>query len=752
MLQRLGTLLRSGKMCAGRAVRNSLLVFAVAAVGSLYWLPIQHTDLTGGQGWRVEGCFQAGSIGPGAQFEKNVAAREIRELTLWGSWCGNAESTGELFSPVFRTPRILELEIAGRVGLPGLELYLEAADGAVRYPLRVGLPQTENWRPVEWWLPGDVAGQKVRLVAIDHAGGQGGWLGVSNPRGLSVGGLLQRQLQSSLFPLGIFVVQLALFLTPGYVLASLLEARRRLGPICALTVVVASGAVLGYVVFWTFFLLPKLAGKILCYAIFVLCASVLWPRWRAKEAFKTTARQVAEPLLLTALAGLCYLCFFFLFTSPYTPGSFFVSNRFFSEVRPGDNVLPYYLADKIYNHLPVWPFIGDWLSSDRPPLQAGIILLERPLAMLKNLGLSYELFSTGLQCLWICGVWGVLTALQTPRERIRQVLVLLIFSGFLFYNSVYTWPKLLAAAYLLFALAILFAALRGKRALSYFETGLGAVCVGLAFLAHPGCVFSLLGIGLLVFWNRKLFRWRQLVLAAGMVAVLYLPWTAYQKYVDPPGNRLMKWHLAGVVPIDSRSTWQTLCDSYGSRPLGEIARYKLDNIALLAGHKFFDSYGLSGGREAARIAQREWIWNAVGLANFGWPAMAIVLLRKRRLEGAVPFGFWLMALAIFNMVCWSVLTFGPGETVTTHSSYADILLLSVGLIGFILTLPRWVYFLLLAWQIFNFFVVWVWSVPASLSPVILIQMPELVLGCMAAAVLVRMAGVVTIAVESVARR
>jgi hypothetical protein len=548
------------------------------------------------------------------------------------------------------------------------------------------------------------------------------------------------------------VVQLALFLTPGFVLASWLEARRPMGPICVLAIVAASGAVLGYVVFWVFFLLPKLAGKILCYAIFVPCVGVLWPRWRVKAAFKSTVQQVAEPLFFTVLAGLCYLCFFFLFTSPYTPGSFFASNRFFAEVRPGDNVLPYYLADKIYNHLPVRPFIGDWLSSDRPPLQAGIILLERPLALLKNPGLSYELFSTGLQCLWIGGVWCVLTALETPRAKIRQVLVLLIFSGFLFYNSVYTWPKLLAAACLLFALALLFDALRGRRALTYFETGLGAVCMGLAFLAHPGCVFSLLGIGMLVLWFRKLFRWRQLVLAAGMVAVLYLPWTAYQRYIDPPGNRLMKWHLAGVAPIDSRSTWQALRDSYGSHSWGEIARYKLNNIALLAGHKFFDSYGLSGGREAARIAQREWIWNAVGLANFGWLALAILPWRRRRPDGAAPLGFWLMALALFNMVGWSVVTFGPGETVTTHASYADILLLSVGLIGFILALPRWVYFLLLAWQMLNFFAVWVWSVPASLSPEILIQAPELVLGCVAALVLVRMAGVSTNAVESVARR
>jgi len=723
---------------------RAVLFFVLLAVACLDLLPIQQADLTGSSNWTVAGCFARGSIRPGAQFEKNVSAREIRDLTLWGSWCGSAASTGELFSPVFQAPRILELQIAGRAGLPGLELFLERADNKARFPLPLGLPQTENWRPAEWWLPADEVGQRVRLVAIDHAGGQGGWLGVSTPRGLSLLGLWQRQLQAFLFPLIIFVVQLALFLTPGFVLASFMlasprAARRELGPICVLAIVVATGAVLGYGVFWTFFLLPKLAGKILSYAIFLLCASVLLPKLRRKAAFRATAQQLAEPLLFTTLAGVCYLCCFFLFTSPYTPGSFFVSNRFFVEVRPGDNVLPYYLADKIYNHLPVHPFIGDWLSSDRPPLQAGIILLERPLALLKNLGLSYELFSSGLQCFWICGVWCLLLALGARREAIRQVLVFLIFSGFLFYNSVYTWPKLLAAAFLLFALAILFAALRAKRPLSYFETGLAAVCLGLAFLSHPGCLFSLWGIALLVVWFRSLFRWRQLALLAGMVAVFYLPWTAYQRLVDPPGNRLLKMHLAGVAPIDARSTWQALRDSYGSHPVSELMRYKWDNLALLAGGRFFDSYGLSGDREAARIAQREWIWNAVGLANVGWLAMAIIFFRKRR-EEAVPFARWLIALAICNMLFWSLLMFGPSQTMTTHSSYADLLLLSVGLAGFILELPRWVYLFLLAWQIWNLVVVWVWSAPASLSPVILIQAPELVLGVAAMVLLVRLSG------------
>jgi hypothetical protein len=51
--------------------------------------------------------------------------------------------------------------------------------------------------------------------------------------------------------------------------------------------------------------------------------------------------------------------------------------------------------------------------------------------------------------------------------------------------------------------------------------------------------------------------------------------------------------------------------------------------------------------------------------------------------------------------------FGPGATVTTHSSYADILLLSVGLLGWILTLPRYAVAVVFLLQAVNLLVVWV---------------------------------------------
>jgi hypothetical protein len=536
----------------GTAVWPLLVALVLSAT---YFLPIHSINLVSNEAaWSTQGCFKADSVYPSTQFGKEISHLDRRDLRLWGSWCESDKSTGALYSPIFEAPRILELLIAGYAGNPGLAMFLEREDDHSRFPLPVGRQPRERWEKFQWWIPAHTQGHNVRLVALDNA--TASWLGVSSPRTISLAGLLEQQLRSSLLPILIFLAQLALFLWPGFVLASWLAAQRTIPTIYLVIIVIVTGAALGYLAFWAFFFL-KLLGKIFCYGAYALSATMLFSSVRSKFALKATAKQVAEPLLYTTLAGLCYLCFFFLFVDP-AQASIYASERFFVEIFPGDNVIPHILAEKIYSREPVRPFCcGDWLSSDRPPLEAGIVLLERLFPLTKNIDLRYELLTSAIQCFWICGVWCLLKALDTPVRRIRQVLGFLIFSGFLFFNSVYTWPKLLAAAMLLFVMAILLQVLRTRQVMTNLEALIAATCLGLALMSHPGCAFSLAGVVILPLWFRRLFPLKRFALAAAVVLAFYLPWSAYQKYVDPPGNRLLKIHLAGVLAIDSRSIWAT---------------------------------------------------------------------------------------------------------------------------------------------------------------------------------------------------
>jgi len=727
-------------------------IVAAAAIGLAAFLPARASNLVAEPtGWTTQGCFNPVASNGESSFNYQFSAHERVGVNLWKSRCGDDADTGELRSPSFEAPVVLELFIAGHIGAPdmsGLQLFLEREEDHRRIPLKVWRAPIDRWMKVHWWVPVELRGKTVRFVAVDQQGGLGGWLGVSNPRQLSVVNYVRLQLKSWVRTMVAYLYHLALFLLPGFALAAMITAKNRKTPLAGYQVMVVfcSGAVLGYLSFWAFFFSAGL-GQALSWAAEISSAFVLlFLLLRRREAVKASLHAIREPFLWATLAGLCYTSFYFAFADPFYPEIGYVGDRFFARILAPDNIIPRIFADRIWDRKPLRPFCcTDWLSSDRPPLQAGIILLERPLSPMEDTDLSYQLLSTALQCFWICGVWCFLKSIGADRQRIRQVLGFLIFSGFLFYNSVFTWPKLLAATCILFLLSILFEKALTKRLLSYFEAVLAATSLGIALMAHPGVTFSLAACALTMVRLRRFIGFRQFALGLLIVVAFYAPWLAYQKYVDPPGNRLLKLHLAGVAPIDARSTWQAIRDSYHERSWAEIANYKWLNIAFIAGEKFFDSYGLGdlswlridhAATEKSRSAQGLYVWNGVGLVNAGWLAMLALAVKQRKQAVAIPYAGWLIIAALTNFLVWSLVTFGPRATLTAHSSYADLLLLSIGLLGFILALPRVFFLLLFAWQLLNFWVVWVWSLPARVWQPVAYQAPMIISGVLLAIALV----------------
>jgi len=521
-----------------------------------------------------------------------------------------------------------------------------------------------------------------------------------------------------------YAANTVLFLLPGWAITGTIARRGQLRLIHAAPLSIASSATMGYLAFWIYFG-NKVLGEIFSYAVAAASIAVLAVTIKRSRQVRDLARKVARPLVYMFVTGVCYSCFFFLFSNPFAARVDLANVRFFQQVRPGDNLIPFFFAEKIYDRQrPLSPICcGDWLSSDRPPLQAGIFLLQRPLRIFGNTGLHYQLLGTALQCLWICGAWVLLQALGASERRVRQVLGLLVFSGFIFYNSVYTWPKLLAAAFILFTVGILWDSSK-DRGLTLFEAGLGSLCFALALMAHPGCVFSAPGLLLIFIWRRRRLAVRSCAWALLAIAAFAAPWLAYQRFYDPPGNRLPKMHLAGVMEIDSRSTWQAIRNAYASQSWAAIVRYKLENLRELIGPApekgaALDLIRLDAGDfhsrnwEASRVAQREYIWNAIGILNLGWIGGLALLLRKNKRSETFGSGL-LVTMAVVDLIVWSVVLFGPAQTFTEHSSYADILFLSIGLVGFLLSIHPLAGAVLLILELLNFFIVWVWVRPLPL--------------------------------------
>jgi hypothetical protein len=302
----------------------------------------------------------------------------------------------------------------------------------------------------------------------------------------------------------------------------------------------------------------------------------------------------------------------------------------------------------------------------------------------------------------------------------------MVFSGFFFENSVYVWPKLLAATFILFGLSILFDNSMKNQPIGSFEAALIAMSFSLAILAHPGSIFSLPGFLLILISKRGLVSARQCALGLVLIGLSVAPWIAYQKFYDPPGNRLLKMHLAGSPQIDSRSTWQAVKDPYTRLDIHTWFAFKWANISELIGPKPVDTFGLTSIHIAhglqldrkrlqrVRLTQGTYIWYAVGVVNAGWLAMLVFFLRQKK-EPALKHSGFIMLAVLVNLLVWSLVMFGPGQTITATSSYADIILLFIGLCGFLLVLPRLAVVFLFGLQILNFFVVWVFSPPDNLN-------------------------------------
>lgn len=239
-----------------------------------------------------------------------------------------------------------------------------------------------------------------------------------------------------------------------------------------------------------------------------------------------------------------------------------------------DNLIPQLFADRLADgRSPRSPtLIGDWLSSDRPPLQTGAVLLVYPLA--RNQDLGYQLLGVALQAAWVLGLWATLRAVHADERRCFYVTVMTAGAGAIFLNTVFVWPKMLAGAMTLAGLAITLHP-TGKGGI---QAALFGATVALGILSHGGALFSIIPLtAFMARWNL-----RHLAAALAVACALCAPWVSYQKLYDPPGDRLLKWHLAGVTDIDPRSFGQVLVDQYHQAGITGAVANKLRNAKALA--------------------------------------------------------------------------------------------------------------------------------------------------------------------------
>ncbi len=615
-------------------------------------------------------------------------------LNVWGGFCHAEYKTSALAkTTAFIAPKILRIYTIGWTKSPTLSL--ERISDGMKFVIVPWDEDLYRWSRSDFALPDDWQGKPVRLVA-EGAPPRGLWRAFSEPvhaDGVVKLGDAKRILYlTALHYAGLMMFALAVTAVGVYY-----GIRDRID---AGLITLAATALPGYCMFWLTLITPKLShAYALTFLIGGLAALVVFFR-KLNADGRGVLKSLAVPLLLTGAVALMVLSAGFLYGGVNDPMNK-ARGRFLPRLPP-DNELPLLLAKGVLlPHVPS-PLQGDWLSSDRPPLQSGMVLAEYPLFR-RILEQEYTAASVLAQSLWIFGLWLLLSAFHLRPRAIALILAACLFSGFAFLNTLFVWPKMLAAAYTLGFLAS-FVSKPRQDSSRLFIWCVPAVLLAFSLLAHGGAVFALLpAVPLLLLWRRPT-PWKRMVAVLLLSLLFYAPWMLYQKFYDPPGNHLLKMHLAGVEQLDKRTFTQTLKDAYGALSWDQIIANKKQNFdfAFTEGFLGLKRTALllkalappANVREAAarglQLREHMFFHPAACLQLFilaPWALLAGIFKRFRSIEWQTACVFWIFTFV--SMSVWCLLMFGPSTTSIHQGAYATMLLsMAAGVLSFWAISPR----------------------------------------------------------------
>jgi len=277
---------------------------------------------------------------------------------------------------------------------------------------------------------------------------------------------------------------------------------------------------------------------------------------------------------------------------------------------------------------------------------------------------------------------------------------------------------------------------------SPLEAAAGGAVAAFAYLAHGGAAFGILAIALLRGLRRPWPAWRALAAAALAAILLYAPWAAYQKLVDPPGNRLLKWYLAGARSVDARSFGEALADAY-RRPPSELLHNRAENVRALTGNPLkwlsalvtlTSGHDFNERREAlARVRGGQFFRLVVSLLLLLPAALLVAAVDRLRRTRSPPVpaardgeaGRALLLLGMAATGIWVLVLYGPATTLIHQGSYFLPIVLVAGSALQLWSLSRALGAVLVGvWCVLHVYVYW-WLPPQLLwRP----ELPDLLVG------------------------
>ena len=241
-------------------------------------------------------------------------------------------------------------------------------------------------------------------------------------------------------------------------------------------------------------------------------------------------------------------------------GGSWAINGLFSPLRwSSDNQLPMIISEGLSNGTQLDRILYDsWYATDRTPLLSALLLFPRTLLigpLARFFGSSFISVGYMMAGITILSTWAAVIVWFGRKFLINYVWVVVVLamtSPFLLFNTVYIWPKILGASYVVVAFALLCRLAPPRSHERSVDIVVVALCAVLAYLAHASNAFALVPLAAYFAGSISRAGIRMIAVAVLAAALVYLPWAYWQIVVQPGGNALLRYALAGKFGFDER--------------------------------------------------------------------------------------------------------------------------------------------------------------------------------------------------------
>lgn len=367
-----------------------------------------------------------------------------------------------------------------------------------------------------------------------------------------------------------------------------------------------------------------------------------------------------------------------------------VAVRYWNSV---DNKIPGMFARALEHKQQLRPtLLNGWQGSDRPPIATGLIRVLSPISHSREPDFFVLVACSSVL---IVAVVMLVEVLWDSRNLGIVVSISVFFAPGIFVNTIYTWPKIIAASLTIVAIALLIQ-LKNERDSSQPYLLLAVVALVLSLLAHGSSVYVLPAFLLIALSVPRSF----LVLTKTLFfsSLMYLPWYGYQKIWDPPGDRLLYWHLAGELGGGDGSIIRTIILKYQNLGLAEILWNKFHNFEALFirvdGNPAVAGYSEFLGQYRQLIS--ETVLGAAGILSWMGLLVFVLIGFRRSSQKSLDFALFLAVSSITFCLIEFGDSFSTRASLVVSPMAVSIGLAVIGLGSLILWLgvsPKWIFVL-----------------------------------------------------------